>query len=129
MEQLTLPLTIEYILIDPFSKSLTLKEYTGIDDVKKDMEITSPLDVVRCPENQLIVVDDDGLLKNDQRYFKLDSYHQPLAGRAIFIGEDKEGEFASPIWTIDDLAEKISWMPEDTHVEPMMEFIGFHDMH
>ena len=128
MQQLELPLTIEYILIDPFSKSLTLKEYTGMDDVKKELKIDL-FDVVRCPNGELVVVDDEGLLKNDQRYFKLHGYSQPLAGRAMFIGEDEEGEFVSPIMTIDDLTELISWMPEDTHVEPMMEFIGFHDMH
>tara|TARA_R100000656_G_scaffold65276_1_gene49815 strand:+ start:112 stop:498 length:387 start_codon:yes stop_codon:yes gene_type:complete len=128
MQQLELPLTIEYILIDPFSKSLTLKEYTGMDDVKKELKIDL-FDVVRCPNGELVVVDDEGLLKSDQRYFKLHGYPQPLAGRAMFIGEDEEGEFVSTIMTIDDLTELISWMPEDTQVEPMMEFIGFHDMH
>ena len=71
----------------------------------------------------MVIVDDEGLLKNNNRYFKLSEFHQPLAGRAIIVGYDDEGATISGSYN----ADTIEWMPEDHVEEPFMQFIPIPD--
>jgi hypothetical protein len=77
----------------------------------------------------MVIVDDEGLLKNNNRYFKLSEFHQPLAGRAIIVGYDDEGETISFDYddSLDKFLETIEWMPEDHVEEPFMQFIPIPD--
>ena len=114
---------ISGLLIDPFEQTITeveLSEDSTFADAKKHMQLEGPLDVVTLSDDTMVIVDDEALLKNDQRYFKLTEFHQPLAGRAIIVGYDDEGE------TQDTHAydiHSIEWMPEDHIEEPFMEVI------
>ena len=108
-------------LIDPFNQSvipaLISKDYK---DWKKLMNIKSPVDTVRLTDTIYVIVDDEGLHKDGNRYFKLKDYPQPLAGRAIIVNTDEEGELIDlGKYNTDD----IEWREESFHLEPMMEFI------
>ena len=114
---------IRGILIDPFDQTYSeveLSEDSTFADAKKHMQLDGPLDVVTLSDDTMVVVDDEALLKNDQRYFKLTEFHQPLAGRAIIVGYDDEGETLTPE-PYD--VHSIEWMPEDHIEEPFMEVI------
>ena len=90
------------------------------------MQLDGPLDVVTLSDDTMVIVDDEALLKNDQRYFKLTEFHQPLAGRAIIVGYDEEGATTSlPFKRLSGIliADTIEWMPEDHIEEPFMQIV------
>lgn len=117
---------IHGLLIDPFEQIVTeveLSEDSTFADAKKHMQLDGPLDVVTLSDDTMVIVDDEGLLKNNNRYFKLSEFHQPLAGRAIIVGYDDEGATISGSYN----ADTIEWMPEDHVEEPFMQFIPIPD--
>ena len=121
---------ISGLLIDPFEQTVTeveLSEDSTFADAKKHMQLDGPLDVVTLSDDTMVIVDDEGLLKDEvlggQRYFKLSEFHQPLAGRAIIVGYDDEGATISGSYN----ADTIEWMPEDHVEEPFMQFIPIPD--
>ena len=123
---------IHGLLIDPFEQTVTeveLSEDSTFADAKKHMQLDGPLDVVTLSDDTMVIVDDEGLLKNNNRYFKLSEFHQPLAGRAIIVGYDDEGETISFDYddSLDKFLETIEWMPEDHVEEPFMQFIPIPD--
>ena len=125
---------IHGLLIDPFEKSVTrvgLGDNSTLKDAKFFMQLDGPIDIVTLTDDTMVIVDDEALLKNDMRYFKLSEFHQPLAGRAIVVGYDEDGETTScPVFysmPLDDFIETIEWMPEDHVEEPYMQFIPIPD--
>jgi len=84
------------LLVDPFREHvlrIQLPEERFLDSCKNVMGITSPIDIITLANDRMIILDDEGLLNDvTQRYFKLDEYPQPLAGRAIIVSFDDEGE-------------------------------------
>ena len=117
---------IHGLLIDPFELSTSrveLSEDSTLADAKKFMQLEGPVDIVTLSDNTMVIVDDEALLKNDMRYFKLSQFHQPLAGRAIIVGYDDEGATISGSYN----ADTIEWMPEDHVEEPFMQFIPIPD--
>jgi len=125
---------IHGLLIDPFEKSVTrveLSEDSTLADAKKFMQLDGPIDIVTFTDDMMVIVDDEALLKNDMRYFKLSEFHQPLANRAIVVGYDEEGATTScPVFysmLLDGFIESIQWMPEDHVEEPYMKFISIPD--
>ena len=49
-------------------------------------------DMVRLRRGNMAVVDDCGLMKNPKKGFTCDDYPQPLAGNAVIVGPEVEGE-------------------------------------
>ena len=127
---------ISGLLIDPFEKSVTrvgLGDNSTLKDAKKFMQLDGPIDIVTLTDDTMVIVDDEGLLKDEvlggQRYFKLSQFHQPLAGRAIVVGYDEDGETISFDYdgSLDSYIKTIEWMPEDHVEEPFMQFIPIPD--
>tara|TARA_R100001440_G_scaffold69365_4_gene91169 strand:+ start:1194 stop:1583 length:390 start_codon:yes stop_codon:yes gene_type:complete len=123
---------IHGLLIDPFEQSVTrvgLSDNDTLKDAKFFMKLDGPIDIVTLTDDTMVIVDDEALLKNDMRYFKLSEFHQPLANRAIVVGYGEEGETVSFIYdnSIDKFIETIEWMPEDHVEEPFMQFIPIPD--
>jgi len=115
------------ILVDPFTQ--TTKEISVTSDYKQwkeILEIKSPIDVVTLNSETAVIVDDEGLLNEETRYFKLPDYPQPLAGRAIVVGIDEDGEITDYNSGVSDSSYlKIKWMPEGFSVSPESTFIPF----
>ena len=123
---------IHGLLIDPFEQSVTrvgLSDNNTLKDAKFFMKLDGPIDIVTLTDDTMVIVDDEALLKNDMRYFKLSEFHQQLANRAIVVGYGEEGETVSFIYdnSIDKFIETIEWMPEDHVEEPFMQFIPIPD--
>jgi len=93
------------VLIDPFASTITEVDYDG--DYKSiyglisgpnhygDEIAVDTFDVVGGwgPKGRDdLYVDDNGLFQSGQVFFTLDGYHQPLAGRALVLSHDDEGE-------------------------------------
>ena len=121
-------------LIDPFAETVTKVAYEGdftciYKHIKASLFTTvwleSRKDSMSVEKNFLdtdyhlslsspsvidaIFVDDEGLFKDDQRFFMLRGYHEPLAGRGLVLGANAEGDTTSPKITMEKLTELISF--------------------
>jgi len=115
---------IKAILIDPVDCSTS---YIDIDDNLKSFYSIMDCDLIDAQQIGLDTVmyfDDEGKLKNDQRYFQF-TVKSPIAycGRGIVIGSDEDGGNDDVKIDIDVLTKQIEWLPEGYSEEPYMEFI------
>jgi len=81
------------ILIDPFAK--TVSEI----DINKDDVLSGLYSAMQCDTVDVvrymdvdIWVDDEGLMKENQKFFHMVAGHQPLAGRAVIMESNDAGE-------------------------------------
>ena len=114
------------ILIDPFKEKIRVA-HPPLDDymseIKKWMEV-SCIDIVTLDDSNMMIVDDDGLLKNPNRYFHWVPHNYNYAGRAVIVGYNEDGETTNstyqPIRVEDEL---VRWVAEGHVEEPFMQFI------
>lgn len=122
------------ILVDPDKRSLSEVDCTGkLEDIKRLMQIDSPIDVIVIDPTETIYIDDEGLLKLNEG----DAYAVTrlpsgavIAGKMLIIGCDDEGDSAptklsltqaSP-WFRFERRQFQGWKPgyEDTVDHPIM---------
>ena len=98
-------------LIDPHNETITEVMYNG--DYK---EVYGHIDcdcfdvVTVNKQGDGLYVDDEGLFKSGQAFFKHADYPTPLAGKAFVLGCDKHGETVAPAMTLQDLQDKIAFV-------------------
>ncbi len=104
------------ILIDPHTRTITEADHDGsleaIDALLHcDMITTVTID----RKGGTLFLDDEGLLKDlrAQAFFKLDTYADPLAGYAMVVGTDYEGETVATPYTVEDIAKRVTWTTLD----------------
>ena len=114
--------TVKGYLVDPFDSSISEIEFGEYDltTIKRAMQC-DVLDVVRLPNNDILFIDDNGLLHNSNRYFAING--QIIAGRSIIATATSDGGTISASQPLDYYLRKIRWMPTGYKVEPYMEFI------
>lgn len=102
------------ILIDPFNVSVTEVEHNG--DYKHIYTLLShPEHPVTCftvvgiENDDAIYVDDEGLFKEPKHFFIWNTYPQPLAGRGLILGTNADGDSKSPVITVDQVKERVSF--------------------
>lgn len=115
--------TIQVILVDPFDQSLSYIDISesNLQDYYKAMQCDC-FDVVYLGGGVIMYVDDEGLLK-DNMYFKLGQAN--YAGRSILANETEDGGTTDCMLTIEEVIEKLEWLPEGHVEEPLMKFIPF----
>lgn len=120
------------ILIDPFTE--TVSQVTLVDTKLKTIYNLLGCDLITITSafGVDMILDDEGLLKDSasQRYFKIGIDSQPYAGKALLVGSDEEGNFASlpENLTTEKVFEKtIFFNPSKNHLEESREikFISF----
>lgn len=89
---------IKAILIDPFTE--TILNVTLVDTKLQTIYSLLGCNIITITNLQTgidMVLDDEGLLKEkeSQAYFKFGLHSQPFAGKALVIGTNDEGDFAS----------------------------------
>ena len=107
------------ILINPFDETITEVEYSG--DFRQIYELTdcSTFDIVMLCNTDDLYVDDEGLLK-DNRYFSWSGRN--FAGKALIIGHDDEGDSISSTYDLQEVVDRVEWLPEGHRETPYMEF-------
>lgn len=60
--------------------------------------------------NDTLYCDDEGLLKNPEHFFLLDSYPQPIAGNGLILGCDDEGDSADVSMSLIELSSRVTFM-------------------
>lgn len=98
-------------LINPFDCTITEVQYTGnYKNIYEHIQCDC-FDVARINEHgDGLFVDDEGLYREDQRFFAHADYPQPLAGLALCLGSNEEGESVAPHITLEELRSKIEWV-------------------
>lgn len=102
------------ILIDPFKQSITEVDYSGdYQDIYKliDCDTFTIAPISRLGD--AIFVDDIGLFKPDQAFFKHAKYPQPLAGKGLILGCDEEGETVEPTVSLADVISAVRFVTID----------------
>lgn len=115
-------------LIDPFMETVQEIDYSGD---WKDIRTLLKCDIFTTVyfddmSTDSVFVDDEGLYVDNQRFFKLGGYTQPLAGYGLVLGCNEEGDSVDCMSTLEDVANQIEWYPIGTHVARKFEVI-FHE--
>lgn len=105
------------ILIDPFAKTITETTVEkGLqpiyDAIKADC-----FDVVGLPREDALYVDDEGLFKRGQDFFAIGGYRSPIAGRALILGTNDEGESVDAKCSLDWVRGRVRWLQPAEVVE------------
>jgi Domain of unknown function (DUF3846) len=100
------------ILIDSVTRSVSEVEYNG--DYRHIYELIDcdTFTIVRIGHNDVIYVDDEGLLKDSPPcdYFMYRGYHQPLAGKGLVLGTNEEGDSVAPIHTLSQIKDRVEFV-------------------
>jgi len=123
--------TFEVGMVNPFDRSiskvdLSADKHGSILGRAKELMDCGTIDIVTLTEKHMAIVDDEGLLNEDNKYSKLADYHQPLAGIVLVMGYDADGDNADidPEY-FEDLVKTTRFMNEGFSVEPRFEFVTF----
>lgn len=112
-------------LIDPFARTITEVGTTGKLQSIYDLTHTDTITTVGLGHGRtqdVIYLDDEGLYVEDQRFFMLEGYGQPLAGRGLVLGTDQEGDSTSPSLSLSQVKGLITW------ARPDLKLAGFENM-
>jgi len=128
----------EYIIINPESRTITAKQgfnyskdedVSTMDIIKMNMGLyKDPVDFIRLPDGEILIVDDNGRYREEQDQFISPFYPEPLIGVAVLTrianpGTDQEC-FATPKnWTVETLTDEVIWVDDAVRLEPQLEFI------
>ena len=122
---------LRVITIDPYKEKIRGDEYDSdnfLDQCKKFMEC-STIDIVSLDDENMLILDDDGLFRDPQRLFHWvsidDRYHagkhQFYVGKSVIAGYDQEGDTTGTnldIKRVED--ELVSFIPEGIRQEPKL---------
>ena len=128
----------EYIIINPESRTITAKQgfnyskdedVSTMDIIKMNMGLyKDPVDFIRLPDGEILIVDDNGRYREEQHQFISPFYPEPLIGVAVLTrianpGTEQEC-FATPKnWTVETLTAEVIWVDDAVRLEPQLEFI------
>ena len=102
---------IKAILIDPFEMTVSEVDYGGeLADIYRLIDADLFTVAGFGEDGDGVYVDDEGLSKATQRFFKLDGYPQPLAGKGLVLGSNDGGESVAPVTTLEAVRAAVRWV-------------------
>ena len=126
---------MQAILIDPFTETIEVVDYSGDWQDISTLLGCSLFTTIDLGDNDIydsdlgdsdtLYVDDEGLYVEDQRFFNLEGYPQPLAGRGLVLGYTSDGNSTDSSLTVSEIQDMVKWCPEGLTVEPRFEVRGF----
>ena len=126
---------MQAILIDPFTETIEVVDYSGDWQDISTLLGCSLFTTIDLGDNDIydsdlgdsdtLYVDDEGLYVEDQRFFNLEGYPQPLAGRGLVLGYTSDGNSTDSSLTVSEIQDMVKWCPEGLTVEPRLEVRGF----
>ena len=99
-------------LIDPYECTITQVEYSGdFEEIYKLIDCDY-FDCVGFNEfRDTLYVDDEGLYKDNKEFFMIDGYPQPLVGKALVLGTNREGDSIAPKISLTKLKKMVQFIP------------------
>ena len=113
--------------INPFSQKITTVDYDGdYQSISRMIDASRGyFDVVRLYQNQdAAFVDDEGLYVEDQQFWIHRNYPQPLAGKALVLGCNDEGDSIEPQTSFEKLANDIKFIGDSFELNLLHTFVG-----
>jgi hypothetical protein len=127
---------VRALLIDPYRGTVTevdhdASDYRNIyawlsgrgDPAKAGPETEHEVDTFQAfyaggnlPEGDALFIDDEGMLKGPVAYFTFDG--QPLAGRALVLGSDEQGETQACKLTFEECCKRVEMIEGRHDIEP-----------
>lgn len=105
------------ILIDPFSNSIKQVETPAVVGLKEMYKLLDCNMIEFCPtrldNEDALIVDEEGLMKNDQAFFKFDG--QAYAGKGLILGTTEDGDLTSCRSDVDAITAKVTF-PRHLHL-------------
>jgi hypothetical protein len=98
------------ILIDPFTRTISEVDYNGTGDIYTMIgcEIFTAVTINEYGDG--LLVDDEGMFNPDQAFFKHKDYPEPLAGKALVLGSDEEGDTVEPAVSLQETIRSVKWV-------------------
>jgi hypothetical protein len=95
-----------YLLIDPFRKEVRVVHHDGS---LASLYVLLNCDLVTVAHSYKfdLFVDDEGLFKADQKFFMVDGFPQPLAGYALAVAVDEDGDTIAPDLLPEELEARV----------------------
>ena len=114
------------ILIGVYAEEIIEVEYDGTLQNIYDLIGCKTFDVVRIDNVNSIFVDDEGILK-DNLYFEYSGSENvfKLAGNGLILGVNDEGNSISPTLTVEDVKNKVNFLPEGFKIEPYVRITAW----
>jgi len=113
------------ILINPFDTTIKEVVYTGDYREIYDIIDCRTFDCVLFYGTQDMYIDDEGLLKNNQRYFRMTELGANYGGKALLLSHDDEGETTGTNLDLQMVEDMVEWLPEGHKETPYMEFVAW----
>lgn len=113
--------------INPFSRNVTTVDYDGdYKNISRMIDASRGFfDVVRLYENgDGAFVDDEGLYAEEQTFWIHRNYPQPLAGKALVLGCNEEGESIAPKTSFETLSSDIQFIGDRFELALLHKFVG-----
>jgi hypothetical protein len=108
---------VKGILIDPIAQTITEVTVTDYSyDKIYPLVDAQTFDAVVIDDHNAAFLDDEGLWKEDQKFFMLGSYPQPLGGKAFVLGNNSDGDTVSTTLTVEDIAKLVTFRPDVSYV-------------
>jgi hypothetical protein len=99
-------------LIDPYNCSITQVKYSGDYNDIYNLIDAKYFDCVGFNEfRDTLYVDDEGLYKDNKEFFMIEGYPQPLVGKALVLGCDRNGNSIAPKISLTKLRNMVSFIP------------------
>lgn len=87
-------------LINPTDKTITEVVFTGdYRNIYEHIDADAFTAVTLNQARDVVYVDDMGLYRNEQDFFMIEGYENPLPGKGLVLGTDDEGESTEPTYT------------------------------
>ena len=109
------------IHINPFNQTIKEVDILGnLEDIYVLLGCRT-MDAIDIDESNVLYIDDEGLLKDKQRYFNINERN--LAGKGLLMGFDDEGDTIDTTLKAEDL--NITWLPKDHVEQPFFNIFTF----
>lgn len=97
-------------LIDPFTKTIERIETSGKLQQWYELIDCNCVCNVNLPRGDALILDDDGLARTPQAFFRFGNYRNPLAGRCLVVGSNLDGDTTSPRVRIEAIEQAVTWI-------------------
>lgn len=114
---------MQAILINPFDKTIEEIEYSGDwKDISSLLECDIFTTVYFDDTTDSVYVDDEGLYVEDQAFFTIGNYPQPLAGCGLILGCNDEGDSVDCKTTLEEAKAMVKFLGTNPMGKPEAEF-------
>ena len=111
------------ILIDPYAQEIVEVEYSGDwKEIKTFLQCDIFTTAYFDDTDDSVYVDDEGLYVEDQAFFTIGNYPQPLAGRGLILGCNDEGDSVDCKTTLEEAKAMVKFLGTNPMGKPEAEF-------